>query len=321
MSGSVEWTVGVASLGINGLRVASETCCGRVRASRRGVADASRNSATSSARLDSCSAIFGNALRVRSTSPASLADSTQEMSVLAPCTCRRSSALASTVASTSRAYATASGSARPLRRAPAPAPAAPPRAVQSRWAPPEPTAGPIAPQSAEALLRSQPAHYAVVEVHRKRYLVTPGDLLTLPRIKDVNVGDVIRLTRVTEVGSRDFTLRAPWVPQVRDSTRFRLGGKVERAVLADDGPCGVELRAVVVEHTASPMRKRIKHTMGSKHVIRLETRERYTRLRIGPVHIGPREASGASPIVDAAKRALRLGTIPITAPSSSAPSL
>ena len=154
-------------------------------------------------------------------------------------------------------------------------------------------------------------------MHRKRYLVTPGDLLTLPRIKDVNVGDVIQLTRVTEVGSRDFTLRAPWVPQVRDPKRFRLGGKVERAVLAGEGPEGVQLRAVVVEHTASPMRKRIKHTMGSKHVIRLETRERYTRLRIGPVHIGPRPGHGVSPIVDAAKQALRLGSSPVYVSSPS----
>ncbi|KAI9628901.1 hypothetical protein KEM48_011295 [Puccinia striiformis f. sp. tritici PST-130] len=34
------------------------------------------------------------------------------------------------------------------------------------------------------------------------------DQVTVPHIKDLKVGDLIKLTRITEVGSRNFTLRA-----------------------------------------------------------------------------------------------------------------
>ena len=43
------------------------------------------------------------------------------------------------------------------------------------------------------------------------------DLITLPRMNDVEVGDVLELDRVHEVGSRDYTLRA----QDSMSTRSR----------------------------------------------------------------------------------------------------
>ena len=183
-------------------------------------------------------------------------------------------------------------------------PVVPPTIVRSKYTPEPPTSS-IASTSAIKLLRSQPSHYALIELHGRRLLVTPNDLVTVPRMKDVRAGDVIQLTRILEVGSRDYTLRAPFVPRVRDPKRYRMGASVERAVLPSEGDEGVQLKAVVVEHTSGPMEKRIKHTMGSKHVIRLETRERYTRLRIGPVHLAPGSSVvRATPFVDAAKRSL-----------------
>ncbi|PWN40361.1 hypothetical protein IE81DRAFT_325658 [Ceraceosorus guamensis] len=63
-------------------------------------------------------------------------------------------------------------------------------------------------RSALSLLRTQPSHYAVLSLVGRTLLVRPGDIITLPRLLDVQVGDVMRLERVHELGSRDFTLRA-----------------------------------------------------------------------------------------------------------------
>lgn len=62
--------------------------------------------------------------------------------------------------------------------------------------------------SALSLLRSQPNHYAIASITGRTYLVSKGDLVTVPRLKDVQVGDVLLLDKVHEIGSRDYTLRA-----------------------------------------------------------------------------------------------------------------
>ena len=59
-----------------------------------------------------------------------------------------------------------------------------------------------------SLLKSQPSHYAIASITGRTYLVSTGDLVTVPRLRDVQVGDVLVLDRVHEVGSRDYTLRA-----------------------------------------------------------------------------------------------------------------
>ncbi|CDS01754.1 related to MRPL49-mitochondrial ribosomal protein of the large subunit [Sporisorium scitamineum] len=59
-----------------------------------------------------------------------------------------------------------------------------------------------------SLLKSQPNHYAVASITGRTYLVSKGDLVTVPRLRDVQVGDVLVLDKVHEIGSRDYTLRA-----------------------------------------------------------------------------------------------------------------
>ncbi|KAJ9476020.1 54S ribosomal protein L49, mitochondrial [Pseudozyma hubeiensis] len=59
-----------------------------------------------------------------------------------------------------------------------------------------------------SLLKSQPSHYAIASITGRTYLVSKGDLVTVPRLKDVQVGDVLLLDKVHEIGSRDYTLRA-----------------------------------------------------------------------------------------------------------------
>jgi large subunit ribosomal protein L21 len=72
-------------------------------------------------------------------------------------------------------------------------------------------------QTALSLLRSQPVHYVVASIAGRTMVLHQQDLLTLPRLNDVEVGDVLELDRIHEVGSRDYTLRA----QDSMSTRSR----------------------------------------------------------------------------------------------------
>lgn len=61
--------------------------------------------------------------------------------------------------------------------------------------------------SALDLIRSQPSQYVVATVAGRKYLLSPRDVLTVPRLKDVNVGDVVALSDIHELGSREYTLR------------------------------------------------------------------------------------------------------------------
>lgn len=48
--------------------------------------------------------------------------------------------------------------------------------------------------------------YAVCKIHNIPYMVTKGDKLVLPyRIRNHKVGDVLKLNKVTTIGSRNFT--------------------------------------------------------------------------------------------------------------------
>lgn len=48
--------------------------------------------------------------------------------------------------------------------------------------------------------------YAICKIHNIPYLVTKGDRLILPyKMRNLNVGDVLRLDNVTTLGSRNFT--------------------------------------------------------------------------------------------------------------------
>ncbi|QEU62533.1 Mrpl49 [Kluyveromyces lactis] len=49
--------------------------------------------------------------------------------------------------------------------------------------------------------------YAVFRIHNRPYLVTEGDKVILPfKLKQAEVGDVLNLTDVTTIGSRNFKL-------------------------------------------------------------------------------------------------------------------
>jgi large subunit ribosomal protein L21 len=129
--------------------------------------------------------------------------------------------------------------------------------------------------SAVELLKSQPSHYVVAQLHQRLYLLTPNDLLTVPRINDLKVGDKIRLSRILEVGSRDFTLKAAATPKL-----------AERAVLSDQE---VQVYATVEEHTKGKMQRIEKFKRRHRYHRLLKHKGKYTRLRVNEITLGSME--------------------------------
>jgi len=118
---------------------------------------------------------------------------------------------------------------------------------------------------AVSLIRSEPSQYVVAAFLGRRYILSPRDILVVPRIHDVSVGDVVELDAIHEVGSRQYTLRGgPALPQ--DILR---------------------VHAVVMEHTKGALQKieKFKRRKGYRRL--LDHKQPFTRLRIGPIELGP----------------------------------
>jgi large subunit ribosomal protein L21 len=117
--------------------------------------------------------------------------------------------------------------------------------------------------SALSAVGSQPTRYVVAAVAGRKYLLAPRDLLTVPRLRDVNVGDVLALSEIHEVGSREFTLRGnPTIPAEQ-----------------------VKVEATVVEHTKGQMEVIFKKKRRKGYQRTTKHKQTYTRLRIGPIEV------------------------------------
>ena len=119
---------------------------------------------------------------------------------------------------------------------------------------------PSSTTSALALIRSHPSQYAVAAIAGRKYLLAPRDLLTVPRLNDVAVGDVLELDNVQEFGSREYTLRG--APRL--------------------SPNVVKITATIVEHTKGEMEFIVKKKRRKGYKKTIQHKQTYTRLRIGP---------------------------------------
>ncbi|KAJ1733438.1 hypothetical protein LPJ61_001562 [Coemansia biformis] len=64
-------------------------------------------------------------------------------------------------------------------------------------------------QSADlvARLRDQKKYYATVVIKGRPFTVTQNDIVVMDRIRDLELGDSLQLNQVTELGSRDYTIK------------------------------------------------------------------------------------------------------------------
>ncbi|RUS34963.1 hypothetical protein BC938DRAFT_477412 [Jimgerdemannia flammicorona] len=118
-------------------------------------------------------------------------------------------------------------------------------------------------KDAVSLLRSQLRYYAIVEIMGRPHLITKNDLVIVNRLLDVEVGDVVELNRVRELGSRDYTIKgSPYV-----SEKF------------------YTIRATVVEHTKSRMIRVVKKKRRKNYKRTVTHKQTHTSLRIAELDI------------------------------------
>ena len=85
----------------------------------------------------------------------------------------------------------------------------------------------------------------------------------MPRLNDVKVGDVLKLSDIHEIGSREFTVRGdPVIPTEQ-----------------------VRVEPTVVEHTKGKMEVIFKKKRRKGYERTVRHKQTYTRLRIGPIDI------------------------------------
>ncbi|KAH0608993.1 uncharacterized protein H6S33_001221 [Morchella sextelata] len=129
-------------------------------------------------------------------------------------------------------------------------------------------------------LKAQPSQYITIHIHKFPFLVTVGDLVRLPfRLKDAAVGDSLRITHASVLGSRDYTLKgSPYID-----------------------PALFECRARVVEETSEPMRVKEKTKRRNRRIKKVKSKHRYTVLRISELVVKN------APVVAAAAAAAAAG--------------
>jgi len=166
---------------------------------------------------------------------------------------------------------------------------------------------PCSAPSPLSLLASQPSHYISALLLGRRYLLTPNDVLTVPKLKNVQPGDRIALTRILEVGSRDFTLRAQAAgpshargavaanaaplltpPMARSITRAGVPRDWQRHpdALPFLGEDVVRAELTVLEHVKGKMFEveKFKRRKGYRRTLR--SKLEFTKLRVGDIVLG-----------------------------------
>lgn len=108
-------------------------------------------------------------------------------------------------------------------------------------------------------LAAQSKHYITAHLHARPYLLTEGDTIRLPYLMpEVQPGDVIRLNRASNLGSRDFTLKgSPYIDERLFECRLRVLGT-----------------------ESEPLRIKEKTKRRNRHVRRVKSKHRYTILRV-----------------------------------------
>lgn len=164
------------------------------------------------------------------------------------------------------------------------------------------------------LLKAQAPHYITVHIHGFPYLVTQGDTIRLPFLMHgVEPGDVLRLDKAINLGSRDFTLKAPSPPaKSRAPGSIPLDQRIPNGSLGSSGSAHTNegglaeadaqaphfiphiakgkhaylderlftCRAIVLGVESEPMRIKEKTKRRQRHVRQVRSKHRYTILKI-----------------------------------------
>ncbi|EME89229.1 uncharacterized protein MYCFIDRAFT_210026, partial [Pseudocercospora fijiensis CIRAD86] len=163
------------------------------------------------------------------------------------------------------------------------------------------------------ILQAQSPHYITAHIHGFPYLLTEGDTLRLPFLmKGVEPGDVIRLNRAINLGSRDLTLKAPApgdkIKSPATSSKHVIdpttGSLTTHSNVMPKGAMAPHFiphiakgkhsyiddrlfvcRAVVMGVESEPMRIKEKTKQRQRHVRKVKSKHRYTILKIKELRV------------------------------------
>lgn len=154
----------------------------------------------------------------------------------------------------------------------------------------------------------QGPHYITAHIQGKAYLLTQGDTVRLPFLmKGVEPGDVLRLDRALNLGSRDFTLkpgaapRKPQSPVARREPAQPEHVAATSSIGANPAPHFVPnitkgrhsyvddrlfvCRAVVTGVESEPVRVMEKTKRRQRHVKHVVSKHKYTMLKIRELRV------------------------------------
>ena len=123
----------------------------------------------------------------------------------------------------------------------------------------------------------------MARLHSRTYLLHPRDILTLPTLKPVQPpGTTLALTRILEVGSRDYAIRSP----AANGKELRKKMDWDARSLETIPPDVVKCELTVLEHTRGEVmtRFRFKRRGGNRRTIK--HKPGWTRLRVGDILLG-----------------------------------
>ncbi|WWC97964.1 hypothetical protein V866_004853 [Kwoniella sp. B9012] len=150
-----------------------------------------------------------------------------------------------------------------------------------------PTILPNSTSEAISLISSQSTsscgRYVIARLYSRNYLLHPKDILTLPQLKPVqSPGSTLSLTKVLEVGSRDYALRS----QASNAAILKrsMDWKSKRLSSFEGIPEGVvDCNLTILEHTKSPLERILKKKRRKGYKKTIEHKQGYTRLRVGDI--------------------------------------
>ncbi|KAL9111966.1 MAG: hypothetical protein Q9227_003586 [Pyrenula ochraceoflavens] len=141
-------------------------------------------------------------------------------------------------------------------------------------------------------LRSQPPFYVRAHVHRFPFILTEGDTLRLPfHLHGVSPGDVLRLNRVTVLGSRDFTIKPGWENVVPDAHSEYESTRTKKATRYIDERL-FECRARVIGTDSGPMLIKEKTKRRQRRTKTVKSKHKHTVLKVMEIKVKPLEQLG-----------------------------
>jgi large subunit ribosomal protein L21 len=147
---------------------------------------------------------------------------------------------------------------------------------------------PTTTQDAVSRIRAQstPATgiYITARLHSRTYLLHPRDILTVPLLKPLQApGTLLALTRIEEVGSREYAIRSPAAEgkSLRKTVHW-----TDRFKLPNLPPWIVKCDLTVLEHTRSPLQTHFKKKRRKGYQKTIRTKSGWTRLRVGDIVLG-----------------------------------